>query len=161
MNIRTIGPIEYSEAQRQRFRNGELVALWKRRYPAIFDDDDIRLALSQPSAHFGEWLAAITIFNATGHLSLLEKYALPSHRRKLRLFEKVVPQEYRDLMDAHPVVVQSPDLFVYSEDRKDWYYCEVKVDSDRLRPKQIAFFERIMEITGRPVFSMEFKKAKR
>ena len=160
MNIRTIGPIEYSDTQRQRFRNGELVALWKRRYPAIFDDDDVRLALSQPSAHFGEWLAAITIFNATGHLSLLEKYALPSHRRKLRLFEKIVPKEQRDLMDAHPVVVQSPDLFVYSEDRKDWYYCEVKVDSDRLRPKQITFFERIMEITGRPVFSMEFKKAK-
>lgn len=160
MTIRSIGPIEYSVAQRQRFRDGELVALWKRRYPAIFDDDDVRLALSQPSAHFGEWLAAITIFNATGHLSLLEKYGLPSHRRKLKLFQTIVPQEQRDLMDAHPVVVQSPDLFVYSEDRKDWYYCEVKVDSDRLRPKQIAFFERIMEITGRPVFAMEFKKAK-
>ena len=83
----------YREAQRDKFRAGVLGEQWAKRYPEVFDEDDLRLYRNQceNGYHFFEWLAAIIIFESTGYLSLIEKYGCAGHKRKLPLWEKIAP----------------------------------------------------------------------
>jgi len=54
--------------------------------------------------------------------------------------------------------VQCPDLLVYAADLSDWYFCEVKADSDSLRQEQLDFFEKLAKASGRPVALMKFER---
>lgn len=51
--------LTYDYGLRLQFLLGKIQKKWRREYPHIFDDEDLRLALSQPKYHFGEWLVAI------------------------------------------------------------------------------------------------------
>jgi hypothetical protein len=78
------------------------IKTWKDIYPDIFDEDDLRLALSQgiPRYKFYEWLSAITIYNATRYLSLIEKYEFQLHKRKHQIFKSIVPENVFEFIMA-------------------------------------------------------------
>ena len=154
MSITSIGRFAYTEEHRERWRAGELPQRWLAQYPQLFDADDFRLSQSQPHNHFFEWLAAIHLFESTGWLCLLEKYDLPSHARKQRIFEEIFSEDLRDQIKGH--TLQLPDLFVYTEDLSDYFFCEVKGRTDRLRPEQHAFFEQVVRVTGKPIRLIEY-----
>lgn len=154
----------YSEDQRQQFRANELWREWAGKYPDIFDKDDLRLAKSQASRgyHFYEWLAAILIYQASGHLSLVEKYGFSNHRRKREILNILISPSLMTKItykprSHQPKRVQNPDLLVYAPDLSDWYFCEVKGKNDRLRPEQEEYFTDLQSATGRPVYIAVFK----
>jgi len=148
MKIELIGSVRYSIKQRDRFRSGELVEEWTRLFPEIFDADDLRIAKNQPDYHFFEWLGAIVLHATTGYLSLVEKYEFANHDRKNKIIKDIV--EPAVLEWIHKQGVQCPDLFVYSSDQSDWYFCEVKGNQDRIRPEQEAYFEQLGQVCGKP-----------
>lgn len=117
----------FSRAQRQRFRNGALVREWRDRYPNLFDEDDERVlkTAQQRRFHFLEWLAAVLLHEATGYVSLVEKYTAKSHPEKLQRLRQCVSPALEAWLRTNES--GQPDLFVYSPDREDWYFCEVKV----------------------------------
>lgn len=147
----------YTRSQRELFVKGSLRAHWGKQYPELFDDDDLRILHNQRKTkhHFFECLAAVLLFEATGYLSLLEKYETLSHSRKHPLFKKLVPTPVFDYVMANRV--GSPDLFVYAEDHSDWYFCEVKGDSDKIRPNQIEFANGLFKISGRKLCLLSFE----
>ena len=156
MKIDRIASIEYTESQRDRFRSGELVRIWARQYPKIFDKDDIRITRKQPNYHFFEWLAAITIYNSTGYLSLIEKYEFKNHEKKQRILKKLMTNEQVVQIYLHGA--QCPDLLAYASDYKEWFFCEVKGSRDKLRKEQISYFEELYKLTGKRTYVIEFKK---
>jgi len=148
--------IEYAESQRDRFRSGELVRIWARQYPKIFDKDDIRVTRKQQNYHFFEWLAAIIIYNSTGYFSLIEKYEFQNHKRKKKILRKLMPNE--QITQIYLRGAQCPDLLVYSPDHRDWFFCEVKGPGDKLRKEQITYFKKLKKFTGKRTYVIEFKE---
>ena len=153
MDLIDLGVFPFSPFQRHAFTSGGLASRWKELYPALFDDDDWRLAETQRASgyHFFEWLGAVLIYNATGWHSLVEKYQFEFHERKAQILKGI---DDRKLMAAIQHLkdngrVQGPDLLVYSQDLKDWYFCEVKGASDHLGTMQKAIFEELGDVTGK------------
>jgi hypothetical protein len=143
----------YREEQRDRFKRGELGRHWAERYPRLFDEDDRRLYESQcvQGYHFFEWLAAVLLYESTGYLSLVEKYGSANHRRKLALWEKIVPAAVRDIDCDNGW----PDLLVFAPDHEDWFFCETKGD-DALSEGQLKCFRAIRDTSGRKVRLIRF-----
>jgi len=144
--------------QRERFRNSELVGIWSDRYPNIFDDRDIELALNQPQYHFFEWLSAVLLFEATGYLSLLENYTATSHPKKLEKYRQIVPQAVFD--DTMKNQSGLPDLFCYAPSSGDWMFSEVKGGPDRVRDNQDKRILEIEEMTNKSVWIINLKEIK-
>jgi hypothetical protein len=138
----------YSARQRARFVNGELGPEWAARYPILFDADDVRIYKNQSAKgyHFYEWLGAVLFYEATGFLSLVEKYGCASHPSKDRVYNAVVPVAARELECAG-----WPDLLSYKPDLTDWHFCEVKGKNDKLGDKQLETFKRLHSITGKKI----------
>lgn len=156
-SITTIATIRIEPAQRARWRSGDLALEWRQRFPHLFDDDDLRLAKSQPKNHFCEWLGAIVLHQTTGYLSLVEKYEFATHPRKKEIVAQLLPLAVRDaLRDRSHGRAQAPDLLMYAPDYSDWFFCEVKGPSDRLRDEQIRKFSRLADLTSKPVRLLEF-----
>jgi hypothetical protein len=158
MKINRTASIEYTESQRDRFRSGELVRIWARQYSKIFDKDDIRITSKQPNYHFFEWLAAITIYNSTGYLSLVEKYEFQNHKNKQRVLRKLMTNDAMAQIYLHGA--QCPDLLAYSPDYKNWFFCEVKGPRDKLRKEQVRYFEKLYKATGKRTYLIEFREKK-
>ena len=158
-----IGRVEFFEAQHQRWIEGELSAQWAKRYPQLFDQDDLSLARSQgPSGyHFYEWLGAIILHHSTGYLSLVEKYEFKKHKRKRILFEQLASAELLFLVDDRETFgnSQCPDLLMYSTDRSDWFFCEVKGHGDRTTATQREYFAALEKVTGKPIRELRFQRA--
>lgn len=156
----TLGTFAVSIQQRDHFIKGQLSQDWYEKYPAIFDEDDLRLAKTQPRNHFYEWLAAILIYHSTGYYSLVEKYQFTKkrHKHKQEVIEKInsVTLNTALLHHGNYGFVQCPDLLVYAPDFSDWYFCEVKGGTDRLREKQELHFQELKELTGKPVQLVRF-----
>lgn len=151
--------IPYSEAQRERFRSGPLRDEWASRYPDIFDMQDVEICRNQPNYHFFEWLASVVIFEATGYLSLVEKYETAKHRRKVEIFRSFVdPIVYANVMADHSSV---PDIFSYDLASGDWMFCEVKGRGDRLSSAQKMRIGELEEISQRRVLLARFQLAGR
>ncbi|MBN1186993.1 MAG: VRR-NUC domain-containing protein [Bacteroidales bacterium] len=153
--------IAFTEDQRLHFRNGNLIKIWKDTYPEIFDEDDIRLAWSQGTLgyKFYEWLAAITIYNSMGYLSLLEKYEFPKHKKKHQIFKSLVPDNlFEFIMSKKEKRSQCPDLLCYSIDKADWFFCEVKGKGDRLKKDQSKYFESIELLSGKEIYLIKIDK---
>lgn len=143
----------YSELQRDKFKAGELGEQWAKRYPELFDKDDLRIYRNQceNGYHFFEWLAAIIIFEATGYRCLIEKYGCPGHKRKLPIWESIAPLSIQNL----PFAKGWPDLFAYLPDGTDWFFCETK-GKDRLSDAQRECFNGIYKESGKPVYTLRF-----
>jgi hypothetical protein len=158
---------EYHPAQWERFKSGELWAEWGSAYPEIFDQQDLEIARNQAGPpnnyQFHEWLAAVLIFHAFGYLSLAEQYEFKVQRRKRTILRELLPEDTFLLVTDHAQRfgrVQGPDLFAYSPDRSDWFFCEVKGPRDRLRDVQIAYFEELVAATGKDIRVVRFKTPK-
>ena len=150
-----------SEGSRREFRSGGWQE-WGRRYPMLFDDDDKRNAIKQAARglYFYEWLTAMAIYENSGYLSLITKYAFPSHKRKWRIFNEIAPQPVLTLLsrdkDRGYGGTQGPDLFVYKPDATDWFFVEVKGLTDRMRPPQKKLFEELERVSDRAVLVAKF-----
>jgi hypothetical protein len=155
--ITKIATIQIELAQRARWQSGQLALEWRQRFPDLFDDEDLRLANSQPRVHFYEWLGAIVLHHATGYLSLVEKYEFAMHPRKQEIVSQLLPPPVRDaLRDRGRARAQAPDLLMYAPDRSDWFFCEVKGPRDRLRDEQIRKFGLLADLTAKSVRLLEF-----
>ena len=160
--FRDLGTIPFHESQKRAYREGILWKEWADRYPELFDDLDLSQAKSQADLgyHFFEWLAAIVLYSTTGHLSLVAKYEFPKHERKHEVFRSLVSDPvYAAVRDRTRFGgVQCPDLFLFDQDRTDWFFCEVKGPGDRLRPTQREYFEHLAELSGRSVRVLRFRE---
>lgn len=160
-SIVEIGSFEIDVNQATRWQSGELPKGWAERFPQLFDADDLRLAGTQgPKGYpFSEWLGAIILFHLTGYLSLVSKYEFPRHKRKQAIIGKLLPNQVLALMKDHPDLggTQCPDLLAYSQDLSDWFFCEVKGPGDRLRERQRLYFDRLAQVSGRPISLLRFK----
>jgi hypothetical protein len=118
---------------------------WRQEYDDIFDDDDLRIALSQQKYHFGEWFVA-RHYAQQGYKVLVEKYLYPkSHLKKYMALEKICGFDWieslKQLLNHPKPRHQAPDLFVYKG--KKFFFAEVKRDADSLGDTQRQSFERI------------------
>lgn len=162
--MRLLWQIATTDKQHEDFRNSSLLESWSKSHPQIFDQDDIRVARNQcqDGYHFYEWLGAVTIYNATGYLSLIEKYGMKKHQNKLAILKNVLDEEtYEFFLTPRKKKTQFPDLFCYSKAEKDWFLCEVKGKGDILRPAQIDFFKEIEQITKREIRVLTIDKKNR
>lgn len=150
--------IPFDPKQKEAFRKGVLQDDWFREYGHIFDNDDLELAKSQTKYHFFEWLAAIHLYREFGYISLVEKYHSPSHQRKCVLFRSLVPDPVFKLLTVRKRGWrQGPDLLVYTSDHSDWFFCEVKGERDYVNEAQKKIFEKIEEISEKPVRLIHFQ----
>lgn len=161
MEIKSIGEIEFHPDQKERFKSGGLWKEWAEQYPFLFDHDDIRIMNNQATMgiHFFEWLGAILIYHSTGYLSLVEQYEFKHHERKYKILKKLASSDLIEIITNHKEFgrTQCPDLLVYAPDFSDWYFCEVKGPTDRLRSEQRKFFEYLYNKSGKPIRSLHFK----
>lgn len=128
-----------------------LAAQWLTAFPQLFDVDDLRLTKKQSRHHFWEWFAAVHIFERDGAYSLVEKYNCLAHPRKIALYESLLDDRQRALLDAACPDVQPPDLLVYAPDMSEFRFAEVKGPTDRLRAEQQASHDAIERTLGVPV----------
>jgi hypothetical protein len=143
-------------SQRARFADGSLVDEWHGSYPDIFDEDDYRLARSQPGNHFFEWLAAVLFRESTGYYSLIEKYETAKHAGKVAKFKEIVNPAVFEFAMTHRAGL--PDLFVYQPGTPNWFFCEVKGGSDRLSPGQRERHDQLESITKTQVRILWLRK---
>jgi len=152
---------QYNQDQKLLFKSKSLIDDWYQKYPQLFDEDDLRIAKSQPQYHFFEWQAAIYMYETHGLLSLVEQYQFKNHKKKQILLDKILSHAPRlvNFIRDHKKYGkrQCPDLLVYAPDFSNWFFYEVKSDSDELKPKQIEFFEALSEICGKPIRIIRFK----
>jgi hypothetical protein len=162
MKTKLLATIEADESLRKRFQTKELSKEWREKYPELFDDDDLRLALTQPENHFYEWLAAIHLYKENGYYSLLEKYQYKNHKHKQSIVQKLDFKDLRRVMDYQRMKnqVQLPDLLVYKPDFSDWFFCEVKGGTDRLRPEQEEQFEIFSALSKKPIYMIKINSIK-
>jgi len=163
MAFKEIGVFEYHHQQLDKFRSGELWNLWGEQYPQLFESQDIDIARNQArnGYHYFEWLAAITMWERTGYLSLVEKYEDKNHKKKQEIVKRLVSPDLFNLISNHRIIyrtTQCPDLFVYAPDFSDWYFCEVKGPKDRIRPSQKLFFDELSRVSGKEIGIVKFKK---
>lgn len=145
----------YATSMRERFRDGSLMREWASRYPQLFDVDDVRIATNQRNGHFVEWLAAVLLFESTGYHSLVEKYGCKSHPRKLEPYRSRVPVDVREYLDEE-IDGGAPDLFVFDPAGTDWFFCEVKGPTDRVRAIQTSCWKTLERMSGRDVRLLQF-----
>ncbi len=122
------------------WRDGFLPREWQRKYSHIFDKDDLRIALSQPAYHFGEWIAAIA-YAGKGYRVLVEKYLYKNHGRKIKIISQFFNPAQISFLKYPSPRHQPPDLFVYKGKR--FFFVEVKRDGDRLKKSQARCFRGI------------------
>jgi hypothetical protein len=153
-----LGPLPFNEHTRSRFRSGRLARSWATEFPQLFDASDLQRALNQSHNHFAEWAAAIHLYQTLGHLSI-QKYEFP-------VASKARAPMVTDILGASTAQwlwsrqgrrrVQCPDLLVYTADSSEVYFCEVKGPGDRLRERQIEFFQELVARTGLGVKLLTF-----
>jgi hypothetical protein len=61
-----VPPIRFNATLQTLFRT-QLSKEWAEKYPQLFDQNDISVALAQPKYHFLEWLTAIVYFRTLGY----------------------------------------------------------------------------------------------
>lgn len=157
-----IGTYEYNQQQRDLFKTGALAKEWYKTYPTIFDEQDLRIAINQAkdNYHFFEWLAAVLLYQSLGFSSLVEQYEFKVHKRKRDILQQVLTHDMFELVTNHKnqfTGVQSPDLFVYSPDYSEWFFCEVKGPRDKLTNTQKVYFKALSETSKKPVRIVQFK----
>lgn len=157
------GKFEVGLAERESFINGPLRKTWFEKYPTLFDELDYSQAIHQPNYHFYEWRAAILLYETTGNLSMLGKYQYPKHKRKREILSRLVDPQVFDLVINSKKLyhVQCPDLLVYTPDLSDYFFCEVKGCTDRIRKEQLILFDELKRVSSKRVCFLIFKPRKK
>lgn len=137
----------YHHLQRRQYRNGTLVRDWLERYPDLFDRDDARVLASahQRTYNFLEWLSAVLLFEATGYFTLLPNYTSKKHPEKCEKLKNILSSRLYDWLCKHKS--GQPDLFVYNNSTRDWFFCEVKSAKETINKNQkkwMVQFERAL-----------------
>jgi len=146
---------------RELFKKGILSHQWFKTYPMLFDEDDLRLAISQKHYHFYEWFGAIQIYKDLSYLCLVEQYQFRIHKKKRELYESIVPREVVDFIDSNDFGRrQAPDLLAYTKDKSDWFFCEVKGGSDYLHKSQAEAFQKLKTISRKDILIMKIQLKK-
>jgi hypothetical protein len=148
----------FSPEDKEAFFSGVLTRQWAKEYPFLFDINDEKIALNQPSYHFFEWSAAIRIYEEIGYFCLIEKYQFKNHKQKNLIFRDLVNPDLYDFIvnRKNNIYPQAPDLFVYNNLVKDWFFCEVKGPKDEIRISQKEYFEMIERICKTEVKIIRF-----
>lgn len=156
MQFKLFGTFPVTQAQRERYKCGELWLQWFKDYPNIFHESDQKVAENDGHRGVGfyESLAAILIYNLTGYVSLVDYYQYRPHARKNEIFRQLVGDELAD--SAYQTKTYCPDLLVYKPDLSNWYFVEVKGPTDRLRPNQVELFAHLQSITHKSVYILQF-----
>ena len=163
----TLADFTFRTEQREAFARGPLREHWFESYPDIFDDRDVRNVRNRPERHFYEWLVAVSLYHATGRLSLVEKYPF-AHARKQESLRRLGADRLLAFFRAQWTAgtsenafgrLQPPDLLLYDPAGTDYVFCEVKGPGDRLRPEQVAYFLALQEATVRPVYTVRLRPA--
>lgn len=53
---------------------------------------------------------------------------------------------------------QRPDLFCYSKDMTDWFFCDVKGEGDGLKQDQSKYFETIESLSRKEMYLIKTDK---
>ena len=102
----------FTRQQKRLYATGKLLSTWVKKYPFLFDHQDLKVARNQNSRHFYERLAAIIIYETTGYRSLVENYDCgPRHPLRNAKFAKKVGKTVFDLLMSDSS--ETPDSFVY------------------------------------------------
>lgn len=142
----------------------------------LFDLGNLIDALGQHHLgyHFAEWWTAIELLKKYRLLSLVEKYAgrFPTadlkRRRHWRLnrFQEVIPDDKTRrflkngrLTDLGNERLKLPDLLVYTPDKGNYAFVEVKRARDSLTPLQKASFQKIEKRLNKDVSIACLKEA--
>ena len=163
--LKEFGRFGYFESQRELFKSGQLWKLWYEQYPNLFDDKQLQWAHGQAKYgyHFFEWMGKILLHTATGYLPMGgNEYRIRPQNRKTQQLEKTVSPEALDLIE-HCLAIyhcQAPDLLMYAPDYSDYFFCEVKGNSDRLSQAQLKFYLDLQSTTGKPVYILYFFRVK-
>ena len=139
--------LSYAKKNYDEWRGGTLQKIWHKQFRGIFDEDDLRISLTQPRYHFGEWFVAIH-YAKKGYKVLVEKYLLyKSHPKKYSLITQILNQKQIEFIQNYKPRHQPPDLLVYSDTAKK-FFVEVKRGNDILNESQKRFFNEIEKKTG-------------
>jgi hypothetical protein len=141
----------YSQFDRERFRSGDLARGWAARFPQLFSEADLRVALNQPNYHFYEWLAAVRLYSDHGYISIAESYHFRRHKAAYAKFSELTSPEIVDLLSGKTARTQGPDLLTYRPGDGEWFFVEVKGPADALRLAQVELFAQLERLSGRPV----------
>lgn len=153
--MKVYGEYQFSLDSRKLFNNGDLREEWFLKYPMLFNEEDRIIAANQPGYHFFEWLGAIQIYEDLKWLSLIEKYQFKNHPIQREIFNRIVPEKVFETIVSSKAA-QAPDLFVYSQDKSDWFFCEVKGLRDRVSKNQAQFFREIESVSKKEIFLLKF-----
>lgn len=137
--------LPYLKAERKLWRKRLLQGEWFRKYPELFDCDDLKLAMrrDEKSYEFGEWLTAIHFWNQGFHV-LLPKY---THKANKVKYQKAV--ELLGKKDVKKLARPGrPDLLAY-KDKEHLVFVEVKVEGDRVSRAQKKMMKRIARHFGK------------
>ncbi|MCI0396317.1 MAG: hypothetical protein L0322_15445 [Chloroflexi bacterium] len=154
--FKSLGPLPVTKEQHERFKAGELWQQWSESYPLIFDETDKERARKHAPRgyYFYEWLAAVVMYETTGYLSLVDHYQYHQGSRKNGLFRQFVGVKVAD--EALRIQRYYPDLLVYKPDLSDWYFVEAKGPKDSLQLDQAGSFDKVLQLTGKPIYLMQF-----
>lgn len=154
----SLGTFSVTREQHDQFKDGSLWQSWAAQYPMLFDENDIENAAQHASRgyYFHEWLAAILVFHTTGFYSLVDHYQFAPHARKNEIFKRLVGDDVAEL--ARKTSTYCPDLLVYSPDFSQWYFAEVKGPTDKLRENQVNFFNKLQNLTKKPIYTIQFTR---
>jgi hypothetical protein len=144
--------LKYNPKLKERFRNREIQEKWKKKYK-VFDDDDLRLALSQPKYHFSEWFVA-RIFARKSYGVLLEKYTCKNHLKKTKILKNLFSPEDINFIGK----LNFPDLLVYKG--KEFFFVEVKMDNDKIFKKQEESLKKLRKRFHCDILIYELKERK-
>ena len=150
----TLCEISTSRSQFKKFKTEGLYEEWFKRFPVLFDEDDIRVARTQAKLglHYFEWLSALTVYQCLGYLSLIESYEFKVQKRKQKIIHDLLPPEVLEIvqMPYDQRKAQCPDLLCFKPDYSDWFFCEVKGPTDKLRDEQREYFSKIASVSNKP-----------
>jgi hypothetical protein len=155
-----IEALHENKQEKEDFKSKGLGLKWATKYPNLFDNDDIRLYKSQSKYgyHYFEWKAAIHFWEEIGYQSLNQKYQTKQHAHKKRLIESNKYISEKNWKEILPLPGMLPDLFVYSKETEDWFFCEVKSPNDGLHDNQNTSFPQISRYTKKPIGLITFGK---
>lgn len=139
------------------FRTSDLRDRLFAQYPMLFDQVGLEIARNQLEYHFFEWLAAITIYEESGWISLVEKNQFKSHPVQRETFKRIVSSAVFELSKPeNNSGVQMSDFFVNIPDESNCYFCGVKGDKDRISNAQRKYFESIEKVSENEIIELRF-----
>ncbi len=103
--------------------------------------------------HYFEWLSALTVYQSLGYLSLIESYEFKVQKRKQKIINDLLPPEVLEIvrLSYDQRKAQCPDLLCFKPDYTDWFFCEVKGPTDKLRDEQREYFSLISSVSKKPI----------